>query len=92
MAAAAEIVAVPGLDGIMIGPADWPRPGPGRPDPAGVDRRGAPPSSPAGSLRMDIVRGPTQARAAFDDGAQLVVYNLTHTLMDHLAELRGSTA
>ena len=36
---------------------------------------------------MDIVNGPDQARQSFADGATMVVYNLTHTLMEHLAVL-----
>ena len=39
---------------------------------------------------MDIVNGVEQAQASFGDGAQLVVYNLTATLMDHLRMLRGA--
>ena len=34
-------------------------------------------------------RGRTGGPSAFADGAQLVVYNLTATLMAHLAVLRG---
>ncbi len=41
-----------------------------------------------GRLRMDIVGSLGAARASYDDGAQLVVYNLTATVMTHLAELR----
>jgi 4-hydroxy-2-oxoheptanedioate aldolase len=41
----------------------------------------------AGKLRMDIVGTTDAATAAFDDGAQLVVYNLAHALMSHLRTL-----
>ena len=88
---AAAIAAVPGLDGIMVGTADL-RTATTADDPdpaeslAGVHRTLA----AAGSYRMDIVNGPAQARASFADGARLVVYNLTATLMTHLAELRGA--
>jgi 4-hydroxy-2-oxoheptanedioate aldolase len=41
-----------------------------------------------GSLRMDIVNGRRQAETAFAGGAQLVVYNLTATVMAHLADLQ----
>jgi 4-hydroxy-2-oxoheptanedioate aldolase len=84
-----EIVAVPGLDGIMVGTADL-RAATTADDPdpvaslAHVHRTLA----AAGSARMDIVNGPAQARTSFADGAQLVVYNLTATVMAHLAELR----
>ena len=87
--AASEILAVPGIDGTMIGVADL----------AVARTEGDPPQSEliaavhdavraAGSIRMDIVPGPEQARAAFASGAQVVVYNLTHALMQHLAVLR----
>jgi 4-hydroxy-2-oxoheptanedioate aldolase len=90
-ACAAEILAVPGIDGTMIGTADL-----------GASRRDADPpvaelvkrvnavlaDSPA--LRMDIVVNVDKAAAAFADGADLVVYNLAHTLMGHLADLRSA--
>ncbi|HEU5484569.1 MAG TPA: aldolase/citrate lyase family protein [Microlunatus sp.] len=90
-AAAADILAVPGIDGTMIGTADL-----------GASRTETDPpiaelvasvnsvlaASPA--LRMDIVTGPDKASAAFADGADLVVYNLAHTLMGHLADLRDA--
>lgn len=86
---AAQVIATPGLDGIMIGTADL--------------RASSTPSDPdvgasigevnrhlaeQGSVRMDIVGTADAAQAAFDAGAQLVVYNLAHTLMAHLAQLR----
>ena len=91
VAAAADIFAVPGIDGTMIGTADL-----------GASRTDDDPSvaelvssvnavladSPA--LRMDIVPGVDKAAAAFADGADLVVYNLAHTLMGHLADLRAA--
>ena len=40
-----------------------------------------------GCWRMDIVGTREAAAAAFADGAQLVVYNLTHSLMQHFALL-----
>lgn len=91
VAAAAEVLAVPGLDGTMIGTADL-----------GASRTDADPAVPelvaevnailaAGpSLRMDIVTGPDRAAAAFAAGADLVVYNLAHTLMGQLADLRAA--
>jgi 4-hydroxy-2-oxoheptanedioate aldolase len=89
--AAADIFAVPGIDGTMIGTADL-----------GASRTDEDPevaelvtsvntvlaASPA--LRMDIVTGPDRASAAFDEGADLVVYNLAHALMGHLADLRAA--
>ena len=89
VAAAEQIVATAGLDGIMIGPADLRASSTSAdPDPAasiaGVHRVLA----DAGSLRLQIVNSTAEATAALADGANLVVYNLTHTVMHHLAELR----
>jgi len=82
------IVAVPRLDGIMVGPAD-------------LAASSGPDDAPiadsidvvhtalaeAGSLRMDIVGTSDAATAAFADGADLVVYNLASSLMAHLRAL-----
>jgi 4-hydroxy-2-oxoheptanedioate aldolase len=88
VAEAGAILAVPGLDGTMIGTADL-----------GAARAADDPDVPtlvasvhaalAGSpaLRMDIVAGVEQAEAAFADGANLVVYNLAHSIMQHLGQL-----
>jgi len=86
---AAAIAATPGLDGIMVGIADLraattaddPDPGTSL---AAVHRTLA----EVGAYRMDIVNSLDQARTSFADGAHLVVYNLTATLMAHLADLR----
>ena len=40
-----------------------------------------------GACRMDIVPNPVAARAAFEDGANLVVYNLMHAMVDMLSDL-----
>ena len=91
VAAAADVLGVPGIDGTMIGTADL-----------GASRTESDPpiadlvaqvhavlaATPA--LRMDIVTGPDKAAAAFAGGADLVVYNLAHTLMGHLADLRAA--
>ena len=88
VARAREIVATPGLDGIMIGPADLAAAS-GRCDlsvPEATRRVNA--AIAAGEkLRMDIVGTAAAATAAFDDGAQLVVYNLASSLMEHLKGL-----
>ena len=85
----AAIAATPGLDGIMVGIADLrAATTAGDPDPAtslGAVHRTL---AEVGTARMDIVNSAAQARASFADGAQLVVYNLTATLMGHLADLR----
>jgi 4-hydroxy-2-oxoheptanedioate aldolase len=84
----AEIVAVPGVDVVMIGVADLAASStpqdPTLPEAVRLvnDTLAASPVA-----RMDIVPSRTAAEAAFADGAQLVVYNLTAALMAHLAEL-----
>ena len=89
VAEAAAILAVPGLDGTMIGTADL-----------GASRRADDPDVPrlvasvhatlaaTRALRMDIVAGAEQAAAAFADGANLVVYNLAHSIMGAPARAR----
>ena len=88
VARAREIVATPGLDGIMIGPADLAAAS-GRADlsvPEATRRVNAAIAA-GGKLRMDIVGTADAAGAAFADGAQLVVYNLASSLMAHLKGL-----
>jgi 4-hydroxy-2-oxoheptanedioate aldolase len=86
---AAAIAATPGLDGIMVGTADL-RAASTATDPDPVDSLAAVHRVLAAgdSYRMDIVNGRAQAAASFADGARLVVYNLTATVMAHLADLR----
>jgi 4-hydroxy-2-oxoheptanedioate aldolase len=87
----AAIATVPGLDGIMVGIADLrAATTEADPDPAESLAEVHRVLAATGSYRMDIVNGLAPARAAFADGAQLVVYNLTATVMGHLAELRGA--
>lgn len=89
---AAAIFAVPGLDGTMVGPADLRASSTAAdPDPVESIRRVHAELVAADGYRMDIVSGTDQARQAFDEGAHLVVYNLTHTVMEHLATLRAVT-
>jgi len=84
---AKEVLAVPGVDGVLVGPADLAvsmgEPG-GQDGPrvrAAVDRvhREA---AAAGRIRMDITGGAPAVRAAYASGADLVVVNLTRVLMD----------
>ncbi|UYO96891.1 aldolase/citrate lyase family protein [Microbacterium sp. M28] len=92
VAAAAGIIATPRLDGIMIGPADLAASS-GESDPplaeaiASVNAELA----AAGSLRMDIVGTREGGEQAFADGANLVVYNLASSLMQHLQALAAPT-
>lgn len=88
---ARSIAAVAGLDGLMVGTADLRASSTSAdPDPdesvAAIHRDLA----ATDTWRMDIVGGAAQARAAFADGARIVVYNLTATLMSHLADLRAA--
>ena len=88
---AADIASVPGLDGIMIGTADLRAASTTADlDPVEAVRQVHAVLAQCRSVRMDIVNGVEQAQASFADGAQLVVYNLTATLMDHLRMLRGA--
>ena len=91
VAAAADVLGVPGIDGTMIGTADL---GASRTedDPPVADLVAEVHAVLAAgpSWRMDIVTGPDRAAAAFAAGADLVVYNLAHTLMGHLADLRAA--
>ena len=91
--AAAEVIArTPGLDGIMVGPADLRASSTADdPDPAAAMAAVYRTMAATGSLRMDIVNNRSQAEASFTDGARLVVYNLTATVMGHLAELTRVT-
>jgi 4-hydroxy-2-oxoheptanedioate aldolase len=85
---ASEIAAVRGVDAIMIGVADL-RAASGAGDmpvEEAVRKVNDAVASSAAS-RLDIVPSLDAAVAAFSGGAQLVVYNLTHALMAHLAEL-----
>lgn len=89
----AEIVAVPGIDGVMVGPADL-----------AVSMGAAGPADPAvvaevekvhvtvaghGRVRLEIVSSEERAAAAFEAGAGLVVINLSHVLMQTFARLRS---
>ncbi|WP_375386325.1 HpcH/HpaI aldolase/citrate lyase family protein [uncultured Microbacterium sp.] len=91
VAATAEIAAVPGLDGVMVGPSDLAATmGSDRAAVAEAIARVHADLAAAGVLRMDIVGTATAAEAAFADGAQLVVYNLASSLMERLRDLAGA--
>jgi 4-hydroxy-2-oxoheptanedioate aldolase len=91
VANAAEISSVSGLDGIMVGTADLRAASTAADlDPSEAVRQVHTVLAQRGGARMDIVNGVEHAKTSFADGAQLVVYNLTATLMDHLRMLRGA--
>lgn len=93
VAQAAEIFAVPGIDATMIGAADL-RTSRTDADPELADLIASVHTALAGSTawRMDIVPDADAARRALAEGAHLVVYNLAHTLMTHLTDLRSVTS
>jgi 4-hydroxy-2-oxoheptanedioate aldolase len=88
VAMAAEIIAAPRLDGILVGPADL-AVASGPDDLPLADAIAAVHAelARAKSLRMDIVSTRDAAERAFAGGADLVVYNLTASLMTHLRDL-----
>lgn len=79
---AAEIVAVDGIDGYLVGVADL---GASRTeaDPTVADLLAAVQADPGtrDAVRADLAGSADAGRAAFDGGAQLVVYNLTAVMM-----------
>jgi 4-hydroxy-2-oxoheptanedioate aldolase len=88
---ARDILGTPGLDGTMIGIADLRAASTeADPEPDEAMRAVHQVIAEVGSVRMDIVNGHHQAAAAFADGAHLVVYNVTHTIMEHLGVLLTS--
>lgn len=86
-----EILQTAGLDGIMIGTADL-RASSTATDPVPADSVRAVHQQVAewGRVRMDIVNSSDQAVRSFADGATMVVYNLTHAIMAHLAALSSA--
>jgi 4-hydroxy-2-oxoheptanedioate aldolase len=85
----ADILAVPGIDGYFIGPADLrAASGPGDPSLEDAVLRVHAAAADTAALRLELVSSPTDARRALAGGAQLVAYNLTHVWMDMLRALR----
>lgn len=88
---AAEITAVPGVDGVMVGPADLALS-------LGASNQGLAEAVDAvhhevlaaGRVRMEIVSTREKAQAAFESGAGLVVINLSHVLMEMFLDLQKS--
>ena len=86
---AAQVIGTERLDGIMVGVADLAASTTPTDPPAAEGLRHVHRVlAEQGKLRMDIVGSLPAAEKSFDEGAQLVVYNLTATVMAHLAELR----
>lgn len=80
VAATAGILAVEGVDGYMIGPADLAA-SRGADDAPLEDLLASVHRAAAGSVRTEIVGSAEQAGAALDQGAALVVHNLTQEQM-----------
>ena len=88
VSAAAEIIATPRLDGILVGPADLSiASGPDDPPLEVAMATVHAELARSTSLRMDIVGTREAADTSFAAGADLVVYNLTASLMRHLRHL-----
>lgn len=90
VADAAAITGVDGIDAYLVGTSDL-----------GASRTDADPALPellatahgnaaAGVARADLAGSPDAARAAFDGGAQLIVYNVTQVMMTAFAALKVS--
>lgn len=90
---AAAILRSPGVDAFLVGTADLQASsGPGDPSSEAalevIRRDGA----AVGAARADLVTSVDAAKDAVADGAQLVIYNVTHLLMTLFQELRIDTA
>jgi 4-hydroxy-2-oxoheptanedioate aldolase len=86
--ATAAITAVPGIDGYLIGSADL---GATRTDsdpPLAELVRQTHSSANPGTVRLDLVGSAAAARAAFEEGARVVVHNLTLEMMELFRGLR----
>ncbi|MFE2373772.1 HpcH/HpaI aldolase/citrate lyase family protein [Streptomyces sp. NPDC059398] len=83
-AAAGEIVATEGVDAVLVGPADLTVDCafPGQDVIDGLIATAHRAAREAGRAVMTIVPGPEGARAAEHAGAQLVLHNMAHVLMD----------
>ena len=91
-----EILAVPGVDGALVGPADL-AVSMGLPGEQGGDlvrpviERVHRAASGSDRIRMDIVGSGEAAEAAYGSGADLVVVNLTHALMELFGRMRSGS-
>ncbi|MFI0241104.1 HpcH/HpaI aldolase/citrate lyase family protein [Streptomyces sp. NPDC016845] len=93
-AAAAEIAATPGVDAVLVGPADLAAdlgfPGQETVDTLLTRAHGA--ARAAGRAVMTIVPGRERARAAEEAGSQLILFNMAHVLMDTFRALAEPAA
>jgi 4-hydroxy-2-oxoheptanedioate aldolase len=86
--AAGEIVGVDGIDGWLVGLADLAA-SRGPDDPTVEELLAEVRRDPAvaGAVRADLATSAEAAAASFEDGAQLVVHNVTHVLVEALRTL-----
>jgi 4-hydroxy-2-oxoheptanedioate aldolase len=83
-----KIVAVDGLDGLLLGAADLAASsGPGDLSVPESRRLFNAALATAGSIRLDLVGDAEAAAASYADGAHMVAYNLTQALMAQFAAL-----
>jgi 4-hydroxy-2-oxoheptanedioate aldolase len=88
--AAGGIVAVDGIDGWLVGVADLGASlGPDDPSVEELLAEVRRDPAVAGAVRADLASGAATAASAFADGAQMVVHNVTHVLMEALRPLRA---
>jgi 4-hydroxy-2-oxoheptanedioate aldolase len=88
--AAGEIVGVDGIDGWLVGVADLTASvGPGDPTVPELLAEVRRDPAVAGAVRADLATSAEAAAASFADGAQVVVHNMTHVLMEALRPLRA---
>lgn len=91
VSAVEEIVAVPGIDGVLIGAADLAASSsPADPTIQEAREQVNKVLARTGALRMDLVGDAESATAAYAQGAQMVVYNLTQALMAQFTSLQAS--
>lgn len=88
VAATAEITAVPGVDGYLIGTSDLGASRAGSDPPLDVLVATTRASAVPSSIRCDLAGSAADARAALHSGARVVVHNLTLAMMSLLRDLR----
>lgn len=88
VACSEEILATPGVDGYLVGAADLQAASgpedPSLPDSLALVRRSG---QRQGAVRADLAGDVTSAARSLEDGAQLVIYNLTQVMMTTFRQL-----
>ncbi len=86
--AASAITQAPGIDGYLIGAADLDAARTATDPPVEELVRRTHATTAPGSIRLDLAGSADAARTALNDGARVVVHNLTLEMMDLLRQLR----